>query len=485
MFRNIFKRFWGFKAYSGAVVATCASAMIYSQNETLHPKVHHKEKPHPNPSSTSPTAPHQKPYTMDQPKNMLPFPDESEYELIKVQYISRHGARTPITEFPNQNTMMEVQGYEFRCPPMYLFSTPHIFSSSYAADEQPLFAKTENIGHKQKLRGNCQKGQLTTLGMQQMLQKGQFAFQKYANKLFSVKDLENNFEDLIYFRSTDIPTRRTEMSALYFAMGFVPFELRKQIVPTIFLMESRVETMYPHSTRCKRLGELIKQRKNSEEVKQISANIAGIGDVQQKLDDIFGKGTVQADEIHNTLRAILYDQKPLPVGLTEEDANKVEEAAAIMAGKVFEGEELNRLSIGPFISELLHTQQNTVDFYQGKTNKSGHIMEAYFGHDTSLIPLLTALDTYKQFNEWPGFAANCTFELYRRHKSKNEFYIRLLFDDRILKIPGCEKIAPATKDGLYPFDAFKEVATKLIPKDYKQECSLADVKATLQQANIA
>lgn len=98
------------------------------------------------------------------------------------------------------------------------------------------------------------------------------------------------------------------------------------------------------------------------------------------------------------------------------------------------------------------------------------------------------LSGYKVFAGlgWPPYAAHLVLELWRDPSNSGiislndfieteidftEYYVKMLYNDQQLKIPGC----PAE---LCPFSDFSAVTQKLIPVNWAQECGLTQRSRT-------
>jgi len=93
-------------------------------------------------------------------------------------------------------------------------------------------------------------------------------------------------------------------------------------------------------------------------------------------------------------------------------------------------------------------------------------MHLFSGHDTTLMPLLHALDIHD--SRWPPYAASITFELYKDERN-SEHYVRVLYLNEEQTLPACGK-------ALCPLPQFKQAMSKfLIEKDhYKEQCAVED-----------
>jgi lysophosphatidic acid phosphatase type 6 len=399
--------------------------------------------------------------------------EEAKLKLIKVQVVARHGARTPIAKVPNDhliewNNCMEV--------------TEHSFVSPFDnADQDPIYFEKHTLDENARDTRNCTQGQLTIDGMKQMYDVGK---QLYANYAPFLKD--KNLVENIYARSTDVPGRRTEVSLQYVLMGMLAEAKQKPSKPIgIYMMPLQFENAYPSISACPRFNEILDDieandpvmkdyRKRMEPLKQ---KLQAIFDRVEKRTQTSEKRTESIEAIghsqptrkfprweglHNTTTILKFHGKPLPTGFTEEDLTAIQEYIGVKEKQIWSGDykynnykprEAVRLGIGRFAGDLLSTLQEAVKSYDHKNNKfHGKPFEIYLGHDTTLLPLMNAMDVYD--GSWPPMGSNLALELYV--SNSKEFYVSI-------KVGGKEK-------KLIPFKAFEKNLKESIPEDYALEC---------------
>ena len=62
-------------------------------------------------------------------------------------------------------------------------------------------------------------------------------------------------------------------------------------------------------------------------------------------------------------------------------------------------------------------------------------LNLYSGHDTTLLPLLSALGI--DISNWPPYASNIIFELYRKNVSgKSEYFVKVLYNGEEQRVTG-------------------------------------------------
>lgn len=111
--------------------------------------------------------------------------------------------------------------------------------------------------------------------------------------------------------------------------------------------------------------------------------------------------------------------------------------------------------IGFLIKELHQWMQEAVNGQQ--TYK----LLLYGAHDTTVMPILAAFEAWDGL--WCPYAAGLTFELY---KQSNSFFVRLIFDGRVISIPGCS-------GDLCEFTTFTRIVSEITPpNDWQQFCQV-------------
>jgi len=79
-------------------------------------------------------------------------------------------------------------------------------------------------------------------------------------------------------------------------------------------------------------------------------------------------------------------------------------------------------------------------------------------HDTSLMSFLNAFQVWD--NEWTPYASTINLELYEQSSTASGWAIRLVYNGKVLYIPGC----PSTSE-LCDYDTFIGIAQKLVPSE--------------------
>ena len=126
-----------------------------------------------------------------------------------------------------------------------------------------------------------------------------------------------------------------------------------------------------------------------------------------------------------------------------------------------------KLSIGPFLPDILHVIDNIRDgltrsVVQATPHKDIKRLYLFSGHDTTIIPLLLVLGVFD--GQWPAYSASVTLELLQDARSRDKLYVRALHDDTPLVLPACGGST------LCPLDVFEQHLKKFIVDDYAAAC---------------
>jgi hypothetical protein len=409
--------------------------------------------------------------------------DDDETRIKKVIGVFRHGARTPIGEIPSEHVRNLV--WDNCIPHNALIPGRH---------QQPLYFESAPVPNEQQILGNCIRGQLTREGMKQMETVGMMFAVKYAPWLHQIMQgdphsYKNNLNRYVFVRTTDVSTRRTELSAQHFLAGFsetlLGHDLDDYVLPIIYRHEYTAENMYPNTKLCPIIGELLKHMKSKDPIIQAVDNSPEVHALKQDLSRIFtsdqighvshsgeatDKGLPTFEGIHNGFDMIKFHKKLLPPGITDEHLEKIETVVASTIYRMYsleheEGKKLTSLTIGLFLNEILSGMKDTMSHQPDISDNSIRYkpVELYFGHDTTIIPLLGALGISSQLNQWPGVGSGLVFEL---HGSKNgEHYVRTLFNGKPMVLQG-------SNGYLCPFSVFEQLCKNIYPEDFYNQCKI-------------
>ncbi|KAF0977976.1 hypothetical protein FDP41_003298 [Naegleria fowleri] len=415
---------------------------------------------------------------------------EEDLELIKVQIINRHGARTPINAIPSF-----IDSKPWECLP---YDSKVIVNGN--SNDHAHFRAVMESDDGLELYGNCMKGQLTAKGSMQMVKVGKSLGDQYLKKLFGRYDEIDEIVKLIYVRSSDIRSRRTEYSAMYLLLGLLGENVKEY--PTIHMFEESRETLYGHFKVCAKLGSIISKRLKTlaEETEKdprlleirdklldlLEANAAQPQPAQPQTQEIHDKGLIEAkrvstakdlqqwESINNAFLGMLFHGHELPKGITAQDVEYVSKHVGKSGSYLFSPQEnVLTMNIGMLLKHLVASMQHSGNKHLQK-DLDRKKMEIYLAHDTTIIPILLALNMYN--DEWPPFAATLAFELYATKKNPSKQFVKIVYNQQtlFLKPEHQEQFVQDSKTGLIPLDKFIEMTKpyRISRQEWTEMCKL-------------
>uniref|UniRef100_A0ABM5GPL8 acid phosphatase n=1 Tax=Pogona vitticeps TaxID=103695 RepID=A0ABM5GPL8_9SAUR len=310
-------------------------------------------------------------------------------------------------------------------------------------------------------------GQLTTIGMQQQYELGQYIKKRYSNFLSHAYKRE---EILVQSSETD----RTIMSAQANLAGMFPPtgeqvwnpDLLWQPVPVHIVPKGHSPKLRYPIFDCPRYRELLKETMESsefqakiqpyEEFIQEIAVYAGYNPYILKYVDNFKLWHIQ-----DTLFCELIHNYTLPKWATEDIRAKLEELTVISLSTLFgiyKREEKARLQGGLLVKNILEHLSNAAKYPKRRK------MLIYSAHDTTLGALQMALNIYNE--KVPPYAACQIFELYQETNGYHtiEMYFRndTSKEPYPLTLPGCSTACLLSR--------FKELVSPILVDDWPREC---------------
>lgn len=306
-------------------------------------------------------------------------------------------------------------------------------------------------------------GQLTPGGKMRHFELGQWLRERYSGYLS--KDYD---EEEVYVRSTDVD--RTLMSAQANLAGLYPptpsqrwnKDLAWQPIPVHTVKESEDFLLSSHAD-CPRFTRLQKELLRSQEFRDIYETNR---DLFEHVSRNTGKNItdiVELDYVYDTLSIEAQNNLSLPDWTSGYfPGGKFKELSDMSFWVDTWTHELKRLKGGPFVKEMLKHHSQVLD---GTMTPAKRKLFMYSGHDTTVAPILHALDLFHPPIA-PVFAACILFELldrdgpvlrisYRNESSREPY---------ILTVPGCSELCPLNR--------FKELTASIIPADLQAECGV-------------
>ncbi|XP_074648746.1 lysophosphatidic acid phosphatase type 6-like isoform X2 [Tubulanus polymorphus] len=363
------------------------------------------------------------------PKYIQKSPPLNKLTLKSVQVYFRHGARLPLKTIPNVEEAFWDKNEHLTGILFTNIKTRIINQSS----RQPVteLSRIEGVYRKHILRGGVHSGQLTNLGQWHTYDLGLRLHKDYIvnNKLLP----ENYQPNFIRIRSTNISRTvdsiRCVMCGLY---GVEQLKQHNEVLDVPVETEAGKEFLNPSPRNCPTLHQAYQRGRLAEN------DIPGIIEFKQRLSLIldYEEGGLEHHkldliDIRDDMVARQAHGLPLPDGFTKEVIEKIEHygtamCTQILCGKLQDGKIGLILGSGPIFQNVLRNMDDTYH------NKSGVKIYLYSCHDSTLIPLLEALELFD--NKWPPYAADVRFELYE--DQLGDHWVRILYCDQVLPLSG-------------------------------------------------
>eukprot|EP01126_Amoeba_proteus_P063043 TRINITY_DN8647_c0_g1_i8.p1 TRINITY_DN8647_c0_g1~~TRINITY_DN8647_c0_g1_i8.p1 ORF type:complete len:261 (+),score=30.19 TRINITY_DN8647_c0_g1_i8:56-838(+) len=171
-------------------------------------------------------------------KETIPIVDQTQFELVQLQVVTRHGARTPLSEsMPDRYKRWNWVCRENNDPDLW------IEQSGIKTRFNEYKSRFENLNGPPIFGGSCGKSQLTVAGESQLEEFGKFLRARYIDNL---KVLDDKYDPKkIYLRSTD--TSRTIWSTRQLVQGLYPLNSKRSPDDKveIHVKQGSEENMYP------------------------------------------------------------------------------------------------------------------------------------------------------------------------------------------------------------------------------------------------
>ncbi|RMD42211.1 hypothetical protein DV735_g2901, partial [Chaetothyriales sp. CBS 134920] len=404
-------------------------------------------------SHSDATSPFWQDYTYCQGRTIAPGGGEwaplKDAQIVKLAVLHRHGARSPaLGKLPNDDT----EWYQCGKPDEFVFMNK---GESLAAARSP-FMKEEVIidgAFASKLwKGNCDIGELTTLGSLQLQELGRTLRTVYVDTLsFLPEKMPSN----IGIRHTYI--WRTRMSVENLFQGLYPLDTREpDQTLTMNVKPSPIEVMVSPASACPKLANLTAVFSTSAEY---NATMAPYTEVQNKLVDAYNASALTAYKpyLYDSASAAFCHGLGLKGDLTEEDIQ-----VAVVPGtsgyhnlwrQNSQAEVVKRLGVGAWLQEILAALADL-----------SSPMQVYSAHDASLDMFLAVVADPDL--PWPAFASNVIIEQWQ--KADGSLVVRMFYEGMIVPahpnldcdFSGC------------PIETLESFLKQYIPTDFTAECKL-------------
>lgn len=116
--------------------------------------------------------------------------------------------------------------------------------------------------------------------------------------------------------------------------------------------------------------------------------------------------------------------KPLPKGLSQENANEIIEITDWGLAQQFKSQKVAYTLNGELTNKILG------DLISASTGDSKYKMTYYSGHDLTLLGIMDTLGV--PLDKAPGYASHIEFELYKDNKN---YYVKIRYNGKYIKLP--------------------------------------------------
>ncbi|XP_065063737.1 lysophosphatidic acid phosphatase type 6-like [Rhopilema esculentum] len=367
--------------------------------------------------------------------------------LKQVIILTRHGARTPFKFIPNyQPATWPVEDNEDL---EHTLINHTVRSLDFGS--KPESAIDNAYRDKERLKGGSLVGQLTKIGQEQMYQLGKAYRKRYVEELGLLSPDYNH--EQVYVRSTNI--KRTIMSARCVLAGLYGDTHLKGPIP-IFTSVNEHEALYPNYYFCKNLKHWAKIAWTTWE--DIPGLVEFLDAVAKELGFDRKKEEFGIISLEDNVCARAAKNEPIPEFLINR-RDEIESFAVAYQMRVLIGtgksHSIARMAIGGFIEAVCTQLEDKAE------NQSDLKLILYSAHDTTLMAVLYVLGVYDF--KWPKYAADVKVELYQ--DEKQNWFVKLLYNDQELLMPGCETTVCA-------LSSFLETCEPYRVKDWDAECGI-------------
>nr|XP_006133214.1 prostatic acid phosphatase [Pelodiscus sinensis] len=315
-------------------------------------------------------------------------------------------------------------------------------------------------------------GQLTTIGMQQQYELGQYMRKRYSNFL---NDSYNRHE--IFIQSTDID--RTIMSAQVLLAGLFPPAGHQIWNPQILWQPIPVRTLPPGKgnvlrfpiPNCPCFDKLQNETQASKQFQDKLQSYMGVlktmaANSGYDMDTLKQLNNFKAWNTYDTLACERIHNFTLPVWASQDIMDKMKELATFSLQSLFgiyKRKEKARLQGGILVNAILKNIQKATK----PSNKRK--MNLFSAHDTTIGALQMALNIFN--GKLPPYSTCQFFELYQ--EKSGDYSIEMYYrndssrDPYPLRLPGCTSPCPLAK--------FTKLVSPVIVKDWSKECAKCQI----------
>ena len=398
----------------------------------------------------------------------------TEMELVQVLVVHRHGDRTPIATHAGvfkQTSDLEAI-WRSRVPPRQEIE---------AWGRTNVDATDTHLAQTASEKYSFPNGHLTALGASQLRRVGAELRERYVGDFgflpSALPSATAGVESLVYVRSTRIP--RTVQSVQNLLLGLWPPDHRAAGGEIQIQSQEKASDFMTgmNEKRCPRIKQLVAEVDSDLDLPANYSALLG------RLDHEVGESSGPANQGLAGSKSSLIDRwihmgdigtchlahrLTPPLNLSAGDVRALQRYNSWSWGRrLTRSPTLNSLAIGGFIADLLHVLDATV---AGAVvpGVSAPKIAVFSGHDSTLLPLLTALGAFD--GEWPPYASRIQIELLRPATAAAEavagWMVRLVYNGRDASLLGH---APGW---LVEYSEFSLKMREFVPKDVGAACML-------------
>ncbi|CAM9185661.1 unnamed protein product [Phaeothamnion confervicola] len=371
----------------------------------------------------------------------------SDVEMVQVQAIIRHGARTPFEDYPcwrGYRESWDCDVTELMVPtPSRLSAAAAVLTgaggaaaANAAADAMPpwLFRKLYDAFPKRNLLGGtCLVGQLIEEGFVQELRNGRHLRDAYVCSgpqcIFPTPRLQDIPADAIYLRSDD--QQRVVMSGQLLTLGL--FDAGGDTVLPWHTGDLSLDWMVPNPTYCPKLGGMLSDVKASDGWQELYYRGADMAAVNSSLKSAWGIAEVDWESALDCVMTSACTDRELPETMNQ----KLFDEIVVMSERYenykhfWEGGKYAKTSMAPLVSQLRRHMQDALE------ERSNEKFVLFAGHDTTLQPLLAAIAP-EWDGEWPAYASMMSIEI-MRVRGQSQPHMRMVYNGKVMLLDGCSR----------------------------------------------
>lgn len=295
-------------------------------------------------------------------------------------------------------------------------------------------------------------GELTALGMNQHNKLGTELRVRYVDKYKLLNPVYVN--NSVYVRCTDF--NRTIQSAESFLSGLYPLGVGPKLIngnpalpasyqpiPVRTLPVPQDKLLLAHDAYIDTFNKMCeKYVYPSNSWKDMESKYKGKFEEWSKIFGVKINSIMDLFSIGDNLNVRIRNGVEMPKGLSEKDAKKIIWLTDWIQGQQFKPAEVGDYFGSDFLVKLKKDMEDV------KAEKQMYKYILYSGHDSSILPVMSALKVPLEMN--PPYASHIDFEMY---KDGDDYYVRVRFNNKDVELEG-------GNGGICKLDAFFKIVDK-------------------------